>query len=837
MKSRRVSILLSGLSLMAALPVAAQEADAAEIFELTPFEVEATEGYVATNSISGTKFAVNLMETPLTINVLTREFLDDLNADSLVQSLQFTAGVVSQDGYNATGGRGLNGENRLIMRGNAVRFIYRDGVRSWRGDEPYFIERVEVLKGPTAILYGQSLPGGTLNYVTKKPLHGSVAGELGTGLDSFGSYEVKLDYNQPLGEKVALRMVGLYRDGDTFADNESREQTNGMVALSYKPWNRTKFDINVSRTNNRVDNVVANGTILWRGPDAQGTVNRLGGEGRSIGLHPLASVSDNPFGDSFFGSYIEIESEIWSVGLEQNIFDGLDLRIRHTDTQSGYRTLRNFFTQSEANAMLLVDEGGNPIPGNAGDTITVGGNVFVVADRDSMEANTIPNATPGMWYTVVGRGGAQHLLRPAIYASRGTLLTFGNDFTSPSMYNPNRTMGFFDEEAQGNEDQLTQLEITYAFDLKGTRHRFLVGGERGRTAFVTERFDATVPPAYTLPAWDIELKRSVDIYGRPVESSPLITDFIRQELTQGQTSQESGFDAVYAVYTGTLLNNRLNVLGGLRYEEAFTVEESYEVTAPQTGLIFALTPSLSAYASYSESFRLNNRRFTSSEQVSGPPDAYVPGSLFPPEEGIGLDFGIKFTGMQERLNGNLTYFEIRHENIPVPNPDIIDTSGNPVTFPSGLNETKGIELELFYTHSDQLQVTFSMAYIDAVIARGFGAVLNDVAQVDILEGTRLPDSSKWHASIFGRYQLTERWAIGGGMVYKSAPAPAYDLPADFSWGSSIIVNLFTRYEATMFRYPFTIGLNINNLFDTTYYAGQSFGNPGIHAKLNFTWKF
>jgi outer membrane receptor protein involved in Fe transport len=101
----------------------------------------------------------------------------------------------------------------------------------------------------------------------------------------------------------------------------------------------------------------------------------------------------------------------------------------------------------------------------------------------------------------------------------------------------------------------------------------------------------------------------------------------------------------------------------------------------------------------------------------------------------------------------------------------------------------------------------------------------------------LPDSSKWHASIFGRYQLTERWAIGGGMVYKSAPAPAYDLPADFSWGSSIIVNLFTRYEATMFRYPFTIGLNINNLFDTTYYAGQSFGNPGIHAKLNFTWKF
>jgi outer membrane receptor protein involved in Fe transport len=815
-----------------------QEADSGEIFELSPFEVRAVDGYVATNSVSGTKFASDLRDTPLTINVLTREFLDDLNSDSLVQSLQFTSGVSSQDGYNATGGRGLNGENRLIMRGNAVRFVYRNGVRSWRGDEPFFIERIEVLKGPTAILYGQSLPGGTLNYITKKPILGSTGGGVDVGVDSFGGFEAKLDFYHSWGETIGVRLAGVHRGGDTFADDEEREQFNGMAALTYKPWRRTKLEVDYTRTSNLVDNVVANGTILWRGPDAEGTVNRLGGEGRSIGLHPLASVTDNPFSDEFFDSFIDIDSEIYSISLEQNITEGMDLRLKHTYTESGYDTFRNFFTQSEGNSMLVVDEQGNPISGRAGDTVVIGGNTFIVANRDSMAANTIPNATPGMWFTAFGRGGGEHALRPAIYESRGSLLTFGNDFTSPSMYNPNRTAGYFDEEARSNEDELTQLEFTSAFEIGSTSHRFLVGGERGRTAFVTQKIESTtIPPAYLLPAWDISLKQAVDIYGRPVETSPLITDYTRQELGEGSTSQRSGFDAGYLVYTGTLLGDRLNVLGGIRFEEAFTTEEEYEVTAPQAGVIYDLTDELSLYASYSESFRLNNRRFTLSEQIAGPANAYVPGALFPPEEGIGIDVGIKFELADGRVNGNMTYFEIQHENISVPNPDVIDVSGNPVTFPDGINTTEGVELEMFYTATDKLQMTIGLSYIDAIIEKGFGASLNNIAQIDVLEGTRLPDSSKWHASVFGRYQATDSMILGGGFVYKSAPAPSYDLPPDFTWGSSVVINVFARYSTRFLEHPVTIGVNINNLFDEEYYTGQSQGNPGLNAKLNLTWLF
>ncbi|MEX0324605.1 MAG: TonB-dependent receptor, partial [Puniceicoccaceae bacterium] len=268
-----------------------------------------------------------------------------------------------------------------------------------------------------------------------------------------------------------------------------------------------------------------------------------------------------------------------------------------------------------------------------------------------------------------------------------------------------------------------------------------------------------------------------------------------------------------------------------------TTEEEYDVTAPQYGVIFDLTEAWSVYASYSESFRLNNARFTLSEQLTGPPDAYTPGALFPPEEGIGIDVGFKFDLYDGKLNGNITYFTIEHQNIGVPNPDVLDISGNPVVFPDGINETEGAEIELFYTATDRLQLSIGAAYIDAVIAKGFGSATGNIGQVDILEGTKLPDASDWNFSVFGRYTLSPQWLVGGGFVYKSGPAPAYDLPPDFSWGSSVVVNLFVRYETTLLGQDVKVGLNLNNVFDEEYYTGQSMPNPGLNAKLNLTWIF
>ena len=99
--------------------------------------------------------------------------------------------------------------DQVIIRGfTAIADQFIDGVRD---DALYFrdlsnIERIEVLKGPSAVLYGRGSSGGLINRVTKKPKFGEAFGEVSTTFGSYGLKRVETDLNTPLGESVALRL-------------------------------------------------------------------------------------------------------------------------------------------------------------------------------------------------------------------------------------------------------------------------------------------------------------------------------------------------------------------------------------------------------------------------------------------------------------------------------------------------------------------------------------------------------------------------------------------------------------------------------------------------------
>jgi iron complex outermembrane receptor protein len=142
---------------------------------------------------------------PLTINVVTSEFIETIGATNLA----YTTGIIAGASGPTQGGGGTNFTESFIIRGLPVRFVFRDGRRNWRGNEPLFMDRVEVLKGPTAILYGESLPGGTLNYITKIPQF-TAGGSIGVQLDSYGAYRADVEATSPLGAsgKVAYLWSG-----------------------------------------------------------------------------------------------------------------------------------------------------------------------------------------------------------------------------------------------------------------------------------------------------------------------------------------------------------------------------------------------------------------------------------------------------------------------------------------------------------------------------------------------------------------------------------------------------------------------------------------------------
>ncbi len=137
-------------------------------------ERASNETIVARRDSASTKTETPLIETPQSVDVITRKQLDDQNPQTVGNALQYTAGVFTPDATNRFDGLFLRGFGGF---GTATTFVgFLDGLRLPRGQafgqfqiDPFLLERIDVLKGPSAVLYGQVSPGGLVNMVTASP--------------------------------------------------------------------------------------------------------------------------------------------------------------------------------------------------------------------------------------------------------------------------------------------------------------------------------------------------------------------------------------------------------------------------------------------------------------------------------------------------------------------------------------------------------------------------------------------------------------------------------------------------------------------------------------------
>ena len=166
------------------------------------------EGYVAISS-AGLKTDTPLVDTPQTVSVMTREQLDDQALQDIGDILRYTPG--------ASIGQGEGNRDQITIRGqNTTADFFIDGIRD---DVQYFrplynIERVEIHKGPNAMIFGRGGGGGIINRVTKSPIASRQFGEATASVDSFGAYYLSGDLNLPAGDMAAFRLNGLYEEFD-----------------------------------------------------------------------------------------------------------------------------------------------------------------------------------------------------------------------------------------------------------------------------------------------------------------------------------------------------------------------------------------------------------------------------------------------------------------------------------------------------------------------------------------------------------------------------------------------------------------------------------------------
>jgi len=170
-------------------------------------------GYVARDSVTATRTDTPLLNVPQSITVVTREQLDDQAVYSIGDVLRYIPGV--------TVGQGEGNRDQITLRGqNTTADFFLDGVRD---DTQYFrglynLERVEVLKGPYALIFGRGGGGGIVNRVQKTPSASGVFMGGRASANSFGAWDVSADINAPINAMATFRINAVYENLDNHRD-------------------------------------------------------------------------------------------------------------------------------------------------------------------------------------------------------------------------------------------------------------------------------------------------------------------------------------------------------------------------------------------------------------------------------------------------------------------------------------------------------------------------------------------------------------------------------------------------------------------------------------------
>ena len=263
-------------------------------------------GYVAKAASTGTKTDTPIIETPQSISVVTRDQITDIHAQSLRDALGYTAGVIATEADDRT-------TDGFIMRGFQINgSTYRDGMRYMSNiydgsQEPYGMERVEVLRGASSVLFGQAAPGGIINVVSKLPTREELH-EIKVESGSNDRNQIATDHGGALSDTLSYRFTALERKSDTTVDHVPDDRTYIAPSITWQPTDATSLTLLATYQKSRtayVYGLPAEGTLL---PNPNGHISR----------------------HTFLGEpgYDKAEITAWDVGyrLEHAFSDDLKLR-------------------------------------------------------------------------------------------------------------------------------------------------------------------------------------------------------------------------------------------------------------------------------------------------------------------------------------------------------------------------------------------------------------------------------------------------------------------------------------------------------------------------------
>lgn len=628
-RSAHYAGLLIGTAALAWPLVAAAQQTAAstkeeedKVVHLSPFVVTTTKdkGYLATNSISGTRLDTPIKELPMPIEVITEQFLRDTGAVDLRQSLRYSAGIILQSqndqGSNAFYGAGgvhnpegataNKTQSSYKIRGYISDIVLRDGYRRQSATDSINIGRVEVIRGPAALLYGIGNFGGIVNYLPKAPLHRQ---QSDVGL-VYGSHDFKRAWFDTTGPllaegKAAYRVTGAWQDTGNHTELYNEDHWFISPSFAFQPFPKTNITVDFEAGEQEETGLGFQSVRARSDIDGIGQADRL----QSSGFVEFAGKDNRTFRwsgpDTFRRSY----QDNMRIQLTQELLPGLNFL-------AGYNRSNVEFYARDVNGSMRQNVG----PVALRDTITV-----------------IP-----------------------IDAANGS-----SEFTRAQTPNTIFEYVWSHNKEENTRDQ-ARIELNWAFKLFEDRKWLKVDSSilAGRSIEKADRMTRLNRNANNAFNYKKPTDTSYIRYGTQGDGTP---DVGTLDVNRIDSHAENTGD--YAVYQGKFLDDRLILVAGIRRDENDNAVDTVEyhpsaktssVTRPtqsedtnQLGVTFRITPRLSVYGLQAEGLQPN---FDGLRDAAGDP--------LGPVLAKSKEIGLKVDFFEGRISGTISKFKIERSGVP-----------------------------------------------------------------------------------------------------------------------------------------------------------------------------
>jgi iron complex outermembrane receptor protein len=199
-------------------------------------------GYARTNASSATKTDTPIIETPQAISVISNTQMVDQGVLTVQDALRYSAGVRA-DAY----GVDSRGDD-AFLRGTSFT-QYLDGLRqafgySYARTEPYFLDHLEIVRGPSSVLYGQGTTGGLIALTSKRPQF-DASHEVQLQVGNNARKQVAFDFTGPIDEAKhwAYRLIGVYRDSNSQIDHVPDDRKGIAPSITWAPDENTRWTL------------------------------------------------------------------------------------------------------------------------------------------------------------------------------------------------------------------------------------------------------------------------------------------------------------------------------------------------------------------------------------------------------------------------------------------------------------------------------------------------------------------------------------------------------------------------------------------------------------------